>query len=577
MDKRMARLRVAGKGSYGIVYIATEASNIKNKNNRKDISLRGIPEEELYAIKRNFKEKPTTGYGNLREADMMKILSGHPYIVNLIGIKHNDPFKNTARPMTPIGKTDFAELTEDKMLFVMEYLPYNGEEYILEKSCTPFAIKVLIMELLLAVEFIHSQGIVHRDIRTSNVLISVDDEGNHELKLCDFGLSRVMGDGKSTPGVVTSWYRGPEVNCCAPYNRKADMWSVGCVIYEFVCGKALLKGTEDKDEDIFNAILSKLATTPDQKVIDKLFESGSKLKIHSKSLQSSRIPFVSRMKLSSKFKSDFESVPGTLDQLEDLLQSLLCLDPDTRISATRALDHPFFDWTREHITQIRKDFPPEPPPLPFYTIEPCIERTWVANLAFTLFNARTKSDRIIAIDDEVDSMYIPKKIKSWYSHRILFHALDLFDQYIVYRLNDSTEELRDRETELLGRIDSKEETYLYFYTCLYMMHKYYSTLQIPSDWDTFAPEIFSTIKNKRKVTEFEMSLVDDILGNKIFRKTLIEISAEYTTKLTENMTRDLLFKLGTMRKPWIEKSVRALYRKFNNIPSPGAIDPGAKV
>jgi serine/threonine protein kinase len=364
MDKRMARLRVAGKGSYGIVYIATEANNIKDRSNKKDVSLRGIPEEELYAIKRLFKEKPTTGYGSLREADMMKILSGHPYIVNLIGIKHNDPFKNTARPMTPISKTDFSKLTEDKMLFVMEYLPYNGEEYILEKTCTPFAIKVLIMQLLLAIEYIHSQGVVHRDIRTSNVLVSVDSDGNHELKLCDFGLSRVMGDGKSTPGVITSWYRAPEVNCSCPYNRKADMWSAGCVIYEFICGKPLLKGTDDKDEDIFNTILSKLPSVPDQKVIEKMFVSGHKLKLQNKATSSNRMSFINRMKLSDKFKTDFESVPGSLAQLEDLLESLLCLDPDNRISATRALDHPFFEWTQDHIAQIRRDFPPEPPPLP---------------------------------------------------------------------------------------------------------------------------------------------------------------------------------------------------------------------
>jgi hypothetical protein len=170
----------------------------------------------------------------------------------------------------------------------------------------------------------------------------------------------------------------------------------------------------------------------------------------------------------------------------------------------------------------------------------------------------------------VDEIYFPENIKAWYSHRILFHAIDLFDQYIVYRFNDSTEEIRDKETDLLGRIHSKEETYLYFYSCLYIMHKYYSTLEIPSDWDSFAPEIYATLKNKKKVTEFEMLLVDDILGNKIFRKTLLEISAEYTHKLTETMTRDLLLKLGTLRKPWKEKSVRALYRKFNGIPSPTA-------
>jgi serine/threonine protein kinase len=90
MNKRMARLRIAGKGSYGIVYLATDATNIKGEKNRKDIPIDSIPEDKLFAIKRNFKERPTAGYGNLREANMLTILSGHPYIVNLLAIKQTN-------------------------------------------------------------------------------------------------------------------------------------------------------------------------------------------------------------------------------------------------------------------------------------------------------------------------------------------------------------------------------------------------------------------------------------------------------------------------------------------------------
>src|SRR5579871_3942276 len=103
MNKQMARLRIAGQGSYGIVYLAADADVIKLNGGKREISYDNIPEDKLFAIKRNFKEKPTTGYGNLREANIMKILSGHPYIVNLLGIKHNDPFEGTREPMTPIA------------------------------------------------------------------------------------------------------------------------------------------------------------------------------------------------------------------------------------------------------------------------------------------------------------------------------------------------------------------------------------------------------------------------------------------------------------------------------------------
>jgi serine/threonine protein kinase len=574
MSKRMARLRIAGQGSYGIVYLATDANNVKGDKNRRDTRIENIPEDKLFAIKRNFKEKPTFGYGNLREANMMTILSGHPYIVNLLGIKHNDPFEGTREPMTPIGQTDFAKLLEDRMLFVMEYLPYNGEEYLKKKTRTPFSVKVLAMQLMLAIEYAHSQGVVHRDVRTSNVLISEDEEGNVELKLCDFGLSRIMCDGRSTPGTITSWYRAPEVCCSSEYNRKVDIWSAGCVIYELVSGVPLLKDVKDDDTEIFNAILSKLPEQPSRTTINKLFESGKKLNFQQRSSQINRPTFVERMNLSGRFRKEFESVPGSLEQLEDLLQSMLCLDPAQRISASRALDHPFFDWTRSHISKIRRDFPPEPPPLPFYPIYPCKERSWIASLCFKLNNSaynrypeKRLSLKSAGLED-IDDIYISKTVKEWYCTRVIFHAIDLFDQYIDYKINEDESTLRDRETEHLGRIHSKEETYLNFYCCLYIMHKYYSTLEMPLDWKSFVPDIFTDERSKRKATDFEELVVDVILKNELFRKTLLEISSEFLPRFSETKARDLLVKLFSVNKPWLNKSVRALYRMLNDIPSP---------
>jgi serine/threonine protein kinase len=574
MAKRMTKLGTAGKGAYGIVYIATDMDGVKdNKKNN-------IPEKRLYAIKRQFKEKLTTGYGNLREADMLTILAGHPYIVNLKNIEYNNPFKETSKPMTPIGKTDFKEMNEDKMLFVMEYLPYNGEDYIKEKTCTPFVIKVLMMQLMLAIEFIHSRGVVHRDIRTSNVLISKDEEGDHELKLCDFGLSRIMGDGKSTPGTITSIYRAPEVLTSRAYGRKVDIWSAGCVIYELVARVAFLEGFDDVDKELFDGILSRLPYEPSKKVIKKLFSNNPDFTPNTKPPRNGRISFVKRMKLSNKFKKDFESVPGSLDQLEDLLTNMLCLDPDERFTATRCLDHPFFDWTRDHINKIRQDFPPEPPPLPFYPIYPCAERSWVIGLSFAIFNSKTKLEKKIPFEkssnsaekssnciEEPDDMYLSSSIKKWYSHRILFHAIDMFDRYITHRLTVDKANLRDTENDLMGKLLTRDETYLYFYCCLYIAHKYYNVLVTTLSWDVFAPEIFANPRSRSKIVEFERYLTVDVLGVKAYRKTLLEISNEFTERLTEQNKMDLLYKLGTIKTPWLDKSVRALYRDFNNIPA----------
>ena len=380
-----------------------------------------------------------------------------------------------------------------------------------------------------------------------------------------------MGDEYCTPGVVTSWYRDPRICAKKPYGKKSDIWSAGCVIYELVCGKALLKGTKDDDIHIFNAAVAKLPKQPKRNVMKKLFEDNEELKTKYKPTIESRQTYVSRMKLSAKIRREFEAVPGSLDELEDLLESMLCLDSDERISASRALNHPFFDWTREHIETVRKEYPPEPPPLPFYEIYPCIERRWVAALAFNIYNKNvTRSYRVDMTYPgvmEVEDEYLTDSCLKWYSNRVLFHAIDLFDQYINYRL-EQEDTLRMEETEILGRIHTIRETYLYFYCCLYIMHKYHATLEIPRDWDVFTPDIFHNAKDKKDAISFEELIVNNVVQFEIFRKTLLEISNEFKTHLTDDHVRDLLFKLGTMDEVWTDRSVRALYRHFNDIPSP---------
>jgi serine/threonine protein kinase len=563
---QLVKIGKIGEGSYGTVYAAFQQNNNKTLSD-KEISK--ISEDDKLAVKRNFKEKSSIGYSNLRELNALVVLSGHPYIVNLIDVKDYDPFKNSDRPMTPVKNTEFKNMNVDKMHFVMEYLKFNGEEYIEQETCTSEAIKVLLTQLMLAIEYMHSQGIVHRDIRTSNILISVDENGNHGLALCDFGLSREMSDGHCTPGTVTCWYRAPEICCECPYDRKIDIWAAGCVIYEFICGRALLKGVQDDNEDLFNAILLKLPECPNKNTINKLFNRGSKLKLNDYA-KYNRKTFVERMALTQDYKKKFNKTKGGLNDLEDLLSKMICLDPDERINATHVLNHSFFDWTRDHINEIREKHEPKPQPLPFYEIYPCIERKWVFDLAFTIYNNYLKLNNKSEIIpsgkfDKVDKMYLPMSQNNWFSHRNLFHTLDLFDQYLQYCFTSDRVDLRDNETNLLGRIHSKEETYLRFYSCLYQIYKYNSTLEIVINWDEIVPEIFRDKKSKRDRENFEALIVYNVTKMMTYRKTLIEISNQYVKSLKESDIKNLLYKLGTIEEPYLDGSVRALYRKFMNI------------
>lgn len=97
-------------------------------------------------------------------------------------------------------------------------------------------------QLFSAVEHCHLRGIMHRDIKASNIL--VNNEGI--LKLADFGLANVVNSKSNQPltsRVVTLWYRPPELLMGATeYGVSVDLWSVGCVFAELYLGKPVLKG-----------------------------------------------------------------------------------------------------------------------------------------------------------------------------------------------------------------------------------------------------------------------------------------------------------------------------------------------
>mmetsp|Transcript_6443 Transcript_6443/g.11238 ORF Transcript_6443/g.11238 Transcript_6443/m.11238 type:complete len:200 (-) Transcript_6443:1120-1719(-) len=87
-----------------------------------------------------------------------------------------------------------------------------------------------LLQASLALEFMHENRILHRDIKSSNIFLT----SKNTVKLGDFGISRVLEHTNSVAltMVGTPYYMSPEVCASQPYDTKSDVWSLGCVAYE---------------------------------------------------------------------------------------------------------------------------------------------------------------------------------------------------------------------------------------------------------------------------------------------------------------------------------------------------------
>jgi len=225
----------------------------------------------------------------------------------------------------------------NSIFMVMEYMDHDLK-MLMRSMKQPFRqaeVKCLLRQLLEAVEAIHAHWILHRDLKTSNLLLN----NAGVLKVCDFGLARRYGSplGNYTQLVVTLWYRAPELLLgTTTYGPEIDMWSVGCIFAEFLSKDPLLpgKGEFDQLDKIF-----RLLGTPNERI----WPGFTKLP-HVQTWNFKKHPGGS--KLRSKFpKQSYTGGVYLSDVGFDLLSQMLCYDPKQRITPSQALAHPYFTET----------------------------------------------------------------------------------------------------------------------------------------------------------------------------------------------------------------------------------------
>ncbi|XP_047317159.1 probable serine/threonine-protein kinase At1g54610 [Impatiens glandulifera] len=203
---------------------------------------------------------------------------------------------------------------------------------------TEAQVKCYMQQLLRGLDHCHSHGVLHRDIKGSNLLI----DNNGILKIADFGLASFYDPQHSLPltsRVVTLWYRPPELLLGAAYYGPAvDLWSTGCILAELYAGKPIMPGRTEVEQlhKIF-----KLCGSPSE-------EYWRKAKLPHATIFKPQQPY--RRVVGDTYR-DFPA-PAL-----DLMETLLSIDPADRGSAAYALQSDFF---------VTKPLPCDPSILPKY-------------------------------------------------------------------------------------------------------------------------------------------------------------------------------------------------------------------
>lgn len=566
------------------------------------------------AMKRNLVDKTNYFMGSIREADILLKLKNHPYIVTLKDIKYEIPPE--VDDLSPVKCKN--KYKDDEMFFIFEKANFDGKKFYRNKKYEYSHMKIVMVQILLALEYIHGKGYIHRDLKPGNILIFHKDDDEAPIgKICDFGLSvQYTKQKEDTKKVITSWYRPPEMQFAAPYDQKADVWSLGCIFYQFIKKKALYNKMKDNNQDAINHYVKYHPTKINKEYFEKLknyleideqrfFEKhGKRDKLVYPKLPIKRPNIHESLDLTTEqikefnYDNDGEFPTGKYDDFLSLLDIMLQFNPKDRSTSTQALNHRFFDPYRDHINFIRSQHKPVPLNDVIINIHQNKTRKIVANLSKKIYNRRFKlvdknNKEIKNNKDEnnndgnnkntgktedgnnKDGLKEVERFK-WYSDRVLFQAIDMMDRFIDYCESDNynkkdfTRISFDNYTpDCNAEYLSASMTRFYFVTCIYMSIKYFNSLSKIIDFKVLVRDIFMLSRSHKitnilikKACNFEKLLIKEIfIKDGIYRKTLYETSDDYDV-LLKGKDKTVLLEIFLKLKSFKGYTLNEIFRQL---------------
>jgi len=221
--KDLDNIKELGSGSFGSVNL------VKNKKNKYYYAIKAL---DLQQIKKENLEVCV----ELEKDVLLKI--DHPFIMKMVKYLKNDSY----------------------IFFINEYI--KGKELwevirdigLLSKEQTQFYGG----SILLAIDYLHKQKVIYRDIKPENVMVTVKGY----IKIIDFGTVKEIQDRTSTI-IGTSHYMAPEITKGEGYSFQVDIWSIAICMYEFLCGKLPFGEDYDDPMDIYRAVSKEELSFPD--------------------------------------------------------------------------------------------------------------------------------------------------------------------------------------------------------------------------------------------------------------------------------------------------------------------------
>ncbi|XP_048837935.1 serine/threonine-protein kinase Nek8 isoform X1 [Brienomyrus brachyistius] len=194
--EKYEKIKVVGRGAFGIVHLC------RRRTDGALVILKEIPVEQMTRDERLAAQN---------ECQVLKLLN-HPNIIEY-----------------------YENFLEDKALMIaMEYAPGGTLADYIQKRCNSLldedTILHFFVQILLALHHVHNKLILHRDLKTQNILL---DKHQMIVKIGDFGISKILvSKSKAYTVVGTPCYISPELCEGKPYNQRSDIWALGCVLYE---------------------------------------------------------------------------------------------------------------------------------------------------------------------------------------------------------------------------------------------------------------------------------------------------------------------------------------------------------